>query len=179
MVCLDSTLCVDSQQKKVLPALSKVLQYYMLKGLSRHASSEIASKINSSLCASEAHTELPRICREIHTPKILIQALQVTFQQWVVCFKMEHLFSLKICQGFFFFPYQRQVFKALNSVIYITGQGAWKSMHCIKLISFKTVSTFCQVYICTGVREKSKRKRTLKLETFSDRGCAQNGFWKR
>lgn len=48
----------------------------------------------------------------------------------------------------------------------------------IKLISFETESTFYQVYICTGVREKSKRKQTLQLETFSDCGCAQMGFEK-
>ena len=100
MACLAAALCADSQQKKALPAPSKVLQHYTLKGLSKHDSLEIASRRNSSLCASKVHAELPRICSDIHTAKILIQALQVSFQQWVVCFKMEHLFSLKIYQVF-------------------------------------------------------------------------------
>lgn len=90
-------VCRFSGKKK---ARSKVLQHYTLKGLSRHATFEIARKRNSSLCASKVHTELPHICSDTCTPKILILALQVSFQQWVVCFKMEHLFSLKIYQVF-------------------------------------------------------------------------------
>lgn len=64
------------------------------------AQRELAKETLLSLCASKVPTELPRICSDIHTPKILTQALQVSFRQWVVCFKTEHLFSLKIYQVF-------------------------------------------------------------------------------
>jgi len=61
---------------------------------------QLAKETLLSLRAFKVCAELPRICSDINAPKILIQVLQVSFLQWVVCFKIEHLISLKIYQVF-------------------------------------------------------------------------------